>query len=70
MCKDSQIADANAARYVEVVRARAPRGFSDAIRQAAETRQMSQSEFIRAALSEKLRDVTPIPRGKSINEAY
>jgi hypothetical protein len=57
MHKEAQIADATA-RYVEVVRARAPRGFSDAIRQAAETRQMSQSEFIRAALSEKLQGVT------------
>lgn len=44
----------NPAKYVEVVRARAPRGFVDAIRQAAETRQITQSEFIRRALAEQL----------------
>jgi hypothetical protein len=44
----------NPAQFVEVVRARAPRGFSDAIREAAETRRISPSEFIRRALAEKL----------------
>jgi hypothetical protein len=52
MCKEAHTA--NAAQYVEVVRARAPRGFSEAIRAAAETRRMTQSEFIRSALAEKL----------------
>ncbi len=54
MCKEAHTA--NAAQYVEVVRARAPRGFSEAIRAAAETRRMSQSEFVRSALVEKLRN--------------
>ncbi len=56
MRKEAQTADANAAKFVEVVRARAPRGFCAAIRLAAGTAQMTPSEFIRATLSEKLRD--------------
>jgi hypothetical protein len=45
----------NPATYVEVVRARAPRGFSAAIREASTSAQMTTSEFIRLALAEKLR---------------
>jgi hypothetical protein len=52
MCKEAHTA--NAAQYVEVVRARAPRGFADAIREAAGKSQRTPSEFIRVALSEKL----------------
>jgi hypothetical protein len=56
MRKEAQTADANAAKFVEVVRARAPRGFCAAIWEAAGTAQMTPSKFIRATLSEKLRN--------------
>ena len=68
MDKETQIAEAvNAARFVEVVRARAPRGFSQAVKQAAQANQISTSEFIRAALQEKLRDASPREREAIIN---
>lgn len=41
----------NAARFIETVRARAPRGFSEAVKQAAEANQLSTSEFIRRAVT-------------------
>lgn len=41
----------NAAQFVEVVRARAPRGFSEAVKRAAEANQVSTSEFMRRALA-------------------
>ncbi len=55
MRKESQTGDANAAKFMEVIRARAPKGFCAAIREAAGTAQMTPSEFIRVTLSEKLR---------------
>jgi hypothetical protein len=44
----------NAAQFPEVVRARAPRGFSEAVKEAAKARQLSTSEFVRLALAEKM----------------
>ena len=44
----------NASQFPEVVRARAPRGFSDAVKEAAKARQLSTSEFVRRALAEKI----------------
>ena len=41
----------NAARFVEVIRARAPRGFSEAVKRAASANQLSTSEFVRRALA-------------------
>ncbi|WP_292530423.1 hypothetical protein [Methylocystis sp.] len=68
MDKEYQIAEAvNAARFVEVVRARAPRGFSEAVKQAAQANQLSTSEFIRAALAEKLQGASPQEREAAIN---
>ena len=45
----------NASQFPEVVRARAPRGFSDAVKKVAAERQLSTSEFVRLALAEKIR---------------
>jgi hypothetical protein len=68
MDKESQFAEAvNVARFVEVVRARAPRGFSEAVKQAAQANQLSTSEFIRAALQEKLRDASLQEREATTN---
>ncbi|MGJ0507382.1 MAG: hypothetical protein ACR652_09645 [Methylocystis sp.] len=50
----SRIEGRSRVRFVGVVRIRAPRGFSDAIREAAGAAHVSQSEFIRSALVEKL----------------
>lgn len=44
----------NGAQFPEVVRARAPRGFSEAVKEAAKARQVSTSEFVRLALAEKM----------------
>jgi hypothetical protein len=63
MRKEAQTADTNAAKFVEVIRARAPRGFCAAIRVAARTAQMTPSEFIRATLSEKLQNALQQNRG-------
>lgn len=41
----------NAAQFIETVRARAPRGFSAAVKRAAEANQLSTSEFVRRALA-------------------
>lgn len=51
----------NAARFIETVRARAPRGFSDAVKQAAEANQLSTSEFVRRALAGAI-ELTAFPR--------
>lgn len=68
MDKETQIAEAaNAAQFVEVVRARAPRGFSEAVKRAARANQLSTSEFIRAALQEKLQGASPQEREATIN---
>ena len=44
----------NASQFPEVVRARAPRGFSDAVKEAAKARQLSTSEFVRRVLAESI----------------
>lgn len=68
MRKESQIAEAvNAAEFVEVVRARTPRGLSEAVKRAAQANQISTSEFIRAALCEKLQSTSPQEREATIN---
>lgn len=41
----------NAARFIETVRARAPKGFSEALKQAAQINQLSTSEFVRRAVA-------------------
>jgi hypothetical protein len=41
----------NAARFIETVRARAPRGFSDAVKRAAQANHLSTSEFVRRAVA-------------------
>jgi hypothetical protein len=41
----------NAARLIETVRARAPRGFSEAVKRAAQANQLSTSEFVRRAVA-------------------
>ena len=41
----------NAARFIETVRARAPRGFAEAVKQAAQANQLSTSEFVRRAVA-------------------
>ena len=44
----------NASQFPEVVRARAPRGFSEAVKKAAAIRKLSTSEFVRRVLAEKI----------------
>ncbi|MGJ0454171.1 MAG: hypothetical protein ACR65T_13230 [Methylocystis sp.] len=41
----------NAARFIETVRARAPRGFTEAVKRAAQANQLSTSEFVRRAVA-------------------
>jgi uncharacterized protein (DUF1778 family) len=41
----------NAALFIETVRARAPRGFSEAVKRAAQANQLSTSEFVRRAVA-------------------
>jgi hypothetical protein len=53
----------NAARFIETVRARAPRGFSEAVKQAAQANQLSTSEFVRRAVARAIEP--PTTEGRS-----
>lgn len=44
----------NAARFIETVRARAPRGFTEAVKRAAQANRLSTSEFVRRAVAAAL----------------
>lgn len=46
----------NAARFIETVRARAPRGFADALKQAARADGLTASEFVRRAVAGAIRE--------------
>jgi hypothetical protein len=48
----------NHARYVEVIRARAPRGLAEAVKRAAKDNRLSSSEFIRRALAGAIERLT------------
>ena len=48
----------NPCRYPDEVRARAPRGFRDQVKRAAEVERLPVSEFIRRAVSERIEAVT------------
>ena len=49
----------NPCRYPDEVRARAPRGFRDQVKRAAEIERLRVSEFIRRALSDRIKYVSP-----------
>ena len=49
----------NPCRYPDEVRARAPRGFRDQVRRAAEVERLPVSEFIRRAISDRIAAVSP-----------
>ena len=48
----------NGARFIETVRARAPRGFAEAVKRAAEANQLSTSEFVRRAIAGAIEPTT------------
>jgi hypothetical protein len=48
----------NPCRYPDEVRARAPRGFRDQVKRAAQVERLPVSEFIRRAVSDRIEAVT------------
>ncbi len=55
----------NAAQFIETVRARAPRGFSEAVKRAAQANRLSTSEFVRRAIAGAIeRSVATANRGE------
>jgi hypothetical protein len=54
----------NAARFIETVRARAPRGFSEAVKRAAQANQLSTSEFVRRAVARAIEQAAGNAKGR------
>ena len=48
----------NPCRYPDEVRARAPRGLRDRLRQAASTERITMGEFVRRAVSDRIETVS------------
>jgi hypothetical protein len=53
----------NPCRYPDEVRARAPRGFRDLVKRAAEAERTTVSEFVRRALKDRISSIAGKPDG-------